>query len=133
MARVSKSLRIDVKKIDDERKQLFGIASLISKSGRQVVDRQGDRISAEELERAVYEYVKSSRDASDSHERMGAGKLIESCVLTIEKQQAMGIDLGGDEFWWVGIACDDAIWAKLKKAKRPLAFSIGGTAVKREV
>jgi hypothetical protein len=133
MARVAKRLTVDIRKVDDERKQLFGIASLISKSDRPVTDRQGDQISAEELERAVYEYVKSSRDASDSHQRMGAGQLIESCVLTIEKQQAMGIDLGGDEFWWVGIACGDAIWAKLKKAKRPLSFSIGGTAIRREV
>jgi len=58
--------------------------------------------------------------------------LVESCVLTVEKQRAMGIDLQ-HESWWVGIACDDAIWAKMKKAARPLAFSIGGTAIKREV
>jgi Putative phage serine protease XkdF len=133
MARIAKRLTVDIRKVDDERQQIFGIASLISQSGSTVTDRQGDRISAEELEKAVYRYVLDSRDASDSHERMGAGKLIESCVFTVEKQKAMGIDLGGDEFWWVGIACDDAVWAKLQKSKKPLALSIGGTAAKREV
>jgi hypothetical protein len=132
MARFRKSLSIDVRKVDDERKQLFGIASLVTKFGEPVVDRQGDRIAPEELEKAVYEYVLSSRDASDSHQRMGAGRLIESCVFTKAKQQSLGIDLQ-QEFWWIGIQCDDAVWARLKKSSRPLAFSIGGTAIRREV
>lgn len=132
MARIAKRLTVDVRKVDDERQQLFGIASLISKSGVPVTDRQGDRISAEELEKAAYSYVLNSRDASDSHERMGAGRLIESCVFTVEKQRAMGVDLG-QEFWWVGIACDDAVWAKVRKSTRPLSFSIGGFATRKEV
>lgn len=122
---------LDVRKLDEDKQQVFGWASVVEKDGKLIVDKQGDMIEPTVLESAAYEYVLSSRSQTDMHERHGVGRLIESTVFTTEKQKAMGIDLG-QVGWWVGFQVDDdALWAAHKRGERP-EFSIGGRAASVE-
>lgn len=122
------SVPFKVEKADEEQRLIFGWASVATVSGQEVVDRQGDIIPVEELERAAYDFVLNSRTHGHMHETKGTGRLIESCVFSAEKQRALGIDLQ-KEGWWVGfIVENDDIWAAIKRGELP-EFSIGGRAV----
>lgn len=117
----------------DEQRLAFGWASIVADdSGNAIVDHQKDRIACDELEKAAYDYVKESRLATDMHLRPGVAELVESCVITPEKREAMGIDGDGVTGWWVGfkVTCDD-VWAKVKEGTYS-EFSIGGTATRKK-
>ncbi len=80
-------------KTDDDKRLVFGWASIaITVDGEQLEDRQKDIIDPEDLEDAVYEYVLNFRDTGEEHipTMRKKGKLVESCVLTKEKQKAIG-------------------------------------------
>jgi len=64
----------------------------------------------------------------------GIGKLVESMIFTIEKQEALGIPEGVLPIgWWVGFKISDAeTWSDIKSGKLN-AFSIGGKALREEV
>lgn len=115
-----------IAKIDKAKQQVFGWASVIEKDGVPVVDSQGDVISADELEKAAYSFNVRKGIAGDNHERIGVGRLIESMVFTVEKQQALGINLG-KVGWWVGFHIQDAdTWSKVASGEY-VDFSIGGS------
>jgi hypothetical protein len=119
-------------KFDEDRQLVFGWASVCSIDGEDVIDKQGDIIPESELENAVYDYNMYCRKQGDMHERLGVGRLVESMVFTVEKQQAMGIDLGMVG-WWVGFKVDDpAVWKRIKAGDLP-EFSIGGRAIRDDV
>jgi hypothetical protein len=118
---------VEVKKVDEDKRLIFGWASVVTKGGKLVVDKQGDIIEPHELEPAAYAYVRESRGHGHMHDRVLSTDLVESAVLTNEKQKALGIDLG-QEGWWVGFhVTDDQVWNDHKTGKLP-EFSIGGLA-----
>jgi hypothetical protein len=107
-------------RVDTEKRQIFG--------GELVVDKQGDVIEPGVLEQGVYSYMLEHRGYGHMHRRMVKGGPIESMMFTMEKQRALGIDLGF-EGWWVGFQIDDdAVWEAYKRGELP-EFSIGGTCV----
>lgn len=119
-------------KTDDDKRLVFGWASVsISVDGEQLEDRQQDMIDPEDLEEAVYEYVLNFRDAGEEHipSMRKKGKLVESCVLTEEKQRAMGIPAGTVPIaWWIGFKVeDDDAWERVKNGTYRM-FSIEGKA-----
>lgn len=126
-----------IAKTDEDKRLIFGWASVaIRADGEQIVDHQKDLIDPEDLEEAVYEYVLNFRDGGEEHIetlRMKA-KMVESCVFTKEKQQAMGIPEGiVPEGWWIGFyVSDDEAWAKVKDGTYQM-FSIEGAGVRVEV
>jgi hypothetical protein len=121
-----------IAKIDPDQRLVFGWASIVSRDGELIVDKQGDSIPLSELEDAAYAYVMRSRDMSEMHLRKGIGRLVESVVLSREKQRALGFDLGF-EGWWVGFKCNDPdVWARIKSGDLG-EFSIGGRALSEEV
>ena len=116
---------------------MFGWASIaVTVDGTQLEDRQHDVIDPEDLEEAAYEYVLHFRDAGEEHAESlrKKGRLVESCVLTREKQAAMGIPEGAvPEGWWIGFRIDDdAAWEKVKDGTYRM-FSIEGTAERTPV
>jgi hypothetical protein len=128
----------DISKVDSDKRQVFGWASVTHVDGQPVVDRQLDFMPLDELEKSAYEYVIESRTAGDMHRRVNkgllgqdqafkAGEMIESMVVTPEKLKAMG--LPGDSVnpgWWVGFKInDDDIWSKIKSGERR-GFSVHG-------
>lgn len=126
------SLPLDIKKADPDQQLVFGWASVIEKNGVVIIDKQGDVIEPAELEKAAYDFVLYSRDHGDMHQRTGVGQMVESIVFTIEKQQALGIDLG-QVGWFVGFkVTDDAFWKRIKAGDLP-EFSIGGSAVREMI
>src|SRR6185503_10016795 len=48
-------------KVNADKQQVFGWASIVEMNGEPVVDLQGDYISIDEVEKSGYEYVMKSR------------------------------------------------------------------------
>jgi hypothetical protein len=117
-------------KIDEDKQLVFGWASVIKDTeGKILLDRQEDFIeSEEELEKAAYSYVLKSRDGGEMHIRKGVSTMVESVVLSKEKQQALGIPAGVVPIgWWVGFKVNDArVWGEVKKGGY-IGFSVHGT------
>ena len=124
-AKVSKSI--------EDKRQVFGWASVTELDGEPVVDLQGDYVTIEEIEKAAYTYVTKSRKGGDMHRRhdndtpVHVADLIESVVITPEKKSALGLPDDSPTGWWVGMQVhDDATWDLIKDGKRPM-FSIHGS------
>lgn len=121
-----------IAKMDDDKRLVFGWASIsITAGGEQLEDLQHDLINPEDLEEAVYEYVLNFRDTGEEHRPhlRKKGKLVESCVFTVEKQKAMGLPEGILPVgWWIGFKIeDDEAWEKVKNGTYRM-FSIEGKA-----
>lgn len=119
-------------KFDDDKRLAFGWASIVERDGLPVVDRQGDLIDPEEIEKAAYDYVLKSRVGGDMHRRTAEDRahhvsdLVESFVVTREKVEKMGLPKDTPLGWWVGFKVhDDDTWAQVKKGGRT-GFSIHG-------
>jgi hypothetical protein len=125
-------------KTDEDKRQVFGWASVVELNGQPVVDRQGDWISPDEMEKAAYEYVLKSRKGGHQHKRDGenpfhASDMIESFVMTPEKISKMGLPDDTPVGWWVGYKVhDEDAWSKIKKGE-VTGFSIHGRGKRREV
>ena len=118
---------VQIAKVDEEQRMVFGWFSVVEENGQVVIDKQGDVVSADELEKAAYDFVLNARVAGEMHEKKGVGRLVESIVLTLEKQKALGIELN-KVGWWGGFKIDDEeVWQAVKSGKYP-AFSWGGHA-----
>ena len=114
-----------VTKQDDDKKIVFGFFSVVETGGVPVIDSQGDVITADVLEDAVYRYVMFSRMGDERHDERVKAVLIESMVFTKEKQELLNIDLGFVG-WWGGFKIlDEAMWQKFKTGEYE-SFSIGG-------
>lgn len=126
------SFDCSISKLDEDKRQVFGWASVIEKDGRPIEDLQGDVIALEEAERAAYEFVKKSRKGGDMHRRNGedphhVSDMIESFLVTPEKIEKMGIPENSLPIgWWVGFQVnDDETWDLVKKQRRT-GFSVHG-------
>lgn len=122
----------EIKKSDSEKRQVFGWCSLSKVDGVDVVDRQGDYVPIDEMEKSAYHYVVNSRKGGDMHQRVGdqplhTSDLIESFVVTPEKLEAMGLEPDAvPHGWWVGFKVnDEQQWENVKKGDR-VHFSIHG-------
>lgn len=128
---------VKIAKTDSKHQMVFGFFS-VNKVGQELVeDLEGDMIETDTLEKAAYDYVLNARMQGEDHVRTGVGRLVESVVLTYEKQAAITkclVDQGiearidlGCEGWFGGFKVDDAeVWASIEKGDYP-AFSIGGS------
>ena len=121
----------EISKVNTDKQQVFGWASIVELNGEPVVDLQGDYISIDEVEKSGYDYVKKSRKGGDMHLRDGdqpvhASDMIESFIVTPEKKQALGLPDEMPVGWWVGYQVNDPdVWAKVKSGERT-GFSIHG-------
>lgn len=127
------SVAVPITKVAEDEQLAFGWASVITdEDGDTITDYQDDRISIPELEKAAYEYVQHSREATEMHVRKGIAELVESVVVTPEKREAMGIT-EGISGWWVGFhVSDPEVWGKVKDGTYT-EFSIGGSAKRKAV
>lgn len=119
-----------ITKIDEDKRLVFGWASIIKDTeGKVLLDRQDDFIDDEsELEKSAYQYVLTSRDGGEMHIRKGVSTMVESVVLTKEKQEALGIPEGTVPVgWWIGFRVnDERVWDEVKKGGYS-GFSVHGT------
>lgn len=126
-----------ISKVDNEKKRVFGWASVgIRKDGQVVIDKQGDLIDdPAEMEDAAYNFVLHSRDGGEMHIRKGVSTLIESFVITPEKAKALGIPDGilPQSAWWTGWQVhDDDVWKGVKSGKYKM-FSVHGRGTRKRV
>jgi hypothetical protein len=125
-------------KVDADKRQVFGWASIVKKDGEDIVDLQGDYISIDEIEKSAYEYVVKSRKGGNQHLRNGEAPLhvsdmIESFLVTPEKIEKMGLPESTPLGWWVGYQInDDKTWQQVKSGERT-GFSIHGRGVRKEI
>ena len=117
-----------------DKRLVFGWASVsITANGELLQDLQNDSIAPDDLETAAYEYVLQFRDGGEEHQPnlRRKAKLVESCVFTGEKQEALGIPPGILPVgWWIGFYVeDDDAWEKIKNGTYQM-FSIEGTATR---
>ena len=123
---------------DEEQHILFGWAYIAQNpDGSQVVDHSGEFIKEEnygDLEMATYAYNIAFRDGDIRHSCKASGLLIESLVMTKEKQKAMGIpeNTVPNGVWMGFYFPDDNDWNIIKNMKKPM-FSLYGSAVKEYV
>lgn len=123
---------VEFSKVDDDKHEVFGWASVVQLDGKPVVDRQGDWITPDEIEKAAYKYVMDSRKGGHQHKREGdspfhASNMIESIVFTPEKISKMGLPADFPVGWWVGYKVHDGeTWEKVKKGD-VTGFSIHGS------
>jgi hypothetical protein len=130
------TLRVEILKRSDEQRRVYGFCKVAKVNGEPVADDENDLIAIPELEDAAAEFMASSREAGTMHIAKGTGRVFESIVTTAEKYEAMGVpaDIAKSlpEGWWVGAeVTDDTTWAGVK-AGRYRAFSIAGTAFRKE-
>ena len=124
-----------ITKVDEDKRLVFGWANIIKdEQGQLLLDRQDDFIDSEdELEKAAYQYVLNSRDGGEMHIRKGVSTMVESVVLTKEKQAALGIPEGVvPTGWWIGFkVLDDRVWSQVKKGDY-VGFSVHGTGQRQK-
>lgn len=144
LERVGKSTDMDIhwqgeiSKMDEDKRQVFGWASILEIDGKPVVDLQGDVMELDTVENAAYEYVIKSRKGGNQHERDGDGPrhvsdLVESFVVTPEKREQMGLPDSVPTGWWIGFKVnDDETWGQVKDGSRK-EFSIHGKGVRKNV
>ena len=139
-SRGSGSFKVEAKvsKALEDKRQVYGWASITEMDGKPVVDLQGDYVTIEEIEKAAHSYISKSRKGGDMHLRNGeepkhVADLIESVVITPEKKEALGLPAESPTGWWVGFQVhDEATWNLVKKGDRPM-FSIHGSGRRHEV
>lgn len=120
------TMQADITKVDDEKRIVYGWASVIEKDGQVVVDSQGDIIAADDLVKAAHDFITTSRTAKAMHQGDQVGEFVESMVFTHDVQKALGIDLK-KVGWFVGFKVnDDETWQGVKSGKYKM-LSIGGS------
>lgn len=126
---------VEFTKVDAEHRNVFGWAYVaVDPDGIQKYDTQGDFIdSDQELERAGYDFVITSRRGDTMHIKKDTATLIESIVFTKEKAKEMGITGAPQLGWWVGFHVhNDAVWELVKSGKLR-GFSMGGRGRREEI
>lgn len=124
--------KVHILKADDDRRMVYGWASVITKNGEVVVDTQGDSIEPHELEKATTEFMSDVRKAQEMHNPGVKGMVVHSFPLIGEIAKSLGIECD-QEGWIVGVhVSDSATWQKVKSGELR-AFSIGGQGRREEV
>ena len=92
------------------------------------LDWQGDIIDPDTLEDAAIDFMKNYQESGVCHEGSATGMVVESIVLTKDKQAAMGIPEGTvPEGWFITVQLfDDEVIEKVKNGEYTM-FSIQGT------
>jgi hypothetical protein len=109
--------RYQICKRDTAARRIFGFA--VTGNGNGIENPQGYSVTEKDLELAVYEFMLTLSTAT-------AGQpvsIIESCVFTEEKQQAIGIPPGilPPFAYWIGFEIHDpSIWEMILQSDFPV-------------
>lgn len=114
-------------KRDNGKHRVFGYA-IASTDEEGNVSLQGHTVSAMDFELAIYEFIRNLPVNKSDH----PASVIESCVFTKEKQQAIGIPPGilPSLAYWIGFEINNpAIWEMIKASDFPVfTIEITGNA-----
>lgn len=119
----------EVTKIDSEQRIVYGFACVVSKNGEMIVDRQGDVITTDEMEKAATQFMLGARNGLTMHKGEPTTTIVHSLPLTKQIMDAFGIS-SDKEGWLIAVKVhDDDTWDRMKKGEFT-GFSIGGRARK---
>lgn len=124
------SVGFEISKAREDEQLVSGWANVaIDKDGNAPIDWQDDVIAPETLEKAAINFMLDYRGSGEMHKGNSKGTVVESIVLTKEKQRAMGIPEGTvPEGWFITVKVHDPeVFAKVKDGTYRM-FSIQGTA-----
>lgn len=106
------------------RRMIYGWASVVTKDGEVVKDRQADFMDMDNLREVVHDFM-SHRVGKTMHSGGNTGEIVDSFVIDAEVAAAFGVNFGC-EGWMVGYKVqDDAVWKRVQSGELR-AFSIGG-------
>lgn len=115
-------------KKDTRKRRVFGYA--ITGTDNDIGNSQGYLIDGMDMELAIYEFIFSLPTAATSQ----PASVIESCVFSREKQQAIGIPPGilPPFTYWIGFEIHDpGIWEMIQQSNFPV-FTIDITGNTQE-
>lgn len=124
------SVNFDVYKSRDDEQLVSGWANVaLDKDGNAPLDWQDDVIAPATLEKAAIQFMLDYRGSGEMHKGNSKGTVVESIVLTKEKQEAIGIPDGMvPEGWFITVKVHDPeVFAKVKDGTYRM-FSIQGSA-----
>lgn len=127
---VTLNIGFDVYKAREDAQLVSGWANVaLDKNGEAPLDWQDDVIAPATLEKAAINFMMDYRGSGVMHEGESKGTVVESIVLTKEKQAAIGIPEGTvPEGWFITVKVHDPdVFAKVKDGTYRM-FSIQGTA-----
>lgn len=122
------NLMFSVAKSKDDMGLVSGWASVSTNADGSIpLDWQDDIIPPEVLEKAAIKFMLDYRKSGEMHEGEAKGIVVESIVLTKEKQECMGIPEGTvPQGWFITIKIlDPDVFAKVKDGTYKM-FSIQG-------
>lgn len=114
-------------KFDEEQRMFYGWASVVTEKGLPVVDRQGDIIEPETLEKAATQFMKDVRVGKVMHCGEQRVTFVHSMPITKQLAEVFGIQTEREGWIVGGYVHDDETWELVKSGKLP-ALSIGGRA-----
>lgn len=120
----------DITKAKEDEQLVSGWANVaVNADGSLPLDWQDDVIAPETLEKAAINFMLEYRESGEMHKGDSKGVVVESIVLTKEKQKAIGIPEGTvPEGWFITVkVADPEVFAKVKDGTYKM-FSIQGTA-----
>lgn len=117
-----------IEKFDEDKRLVTGWASIVEKDGEQVLDRQDDTLTEDEIVKAAHAFMEL-RAGKSLHAGSRIGDIVESVVFTKDLQQKLGIDLGKVGWLITMKVHDDDVWDQVKKGEL-VAFSIGGRGIR---
>lgn len=121
------ALTLPISKLDEERRQISGWASVSSVNGRPVVDLQGDYVDVADLRTAAHEFITGPRHGLAMHAGKPIMRVTESLIVDDDVAAAMGI-MSGIRGWWACAQVEDTdTWAKVRDGKFR-ALSVAGSA-----
>lgn len=123
------NVEIAKSKTNDDKQLVSGWASVSANAdGSLPLDWEDDVIPPCVLEKAAIDFMKDYRDSGVAHEGDSVGTVVESIVMTKEKQAAMGIPEGCvPEGWFITVQINDSdVFAKVKDGTYKM-FSIQGS------
>lgn len=118
-----------VNKIKDAEQLVSGWANVsVNADGSIPLDWQGDIIAPDTLEKAAVNFMLNYRGSGEMHQGEAIGTVVESIVLTKEKQEAIGIPDGTvPQGWFITVKVHDPdVYAKVKDGTYKM-FSIQGS------
>ena len=118
-----------VNKIKDAEQLVSGWANVsVNADGSIPLDWQDDIIAPATLEKAAVNFMLNYRGSGEMHQGEAIGTVVESIVLTKEKQEAIGIPDGTvPQGWFITVKVHDPdVYAKVKDGTYKM-FSIQGT------
>ena len=128
MSEIEIRRRAKIAKINASKRIIFGVIYTIQKSGRPVVDAQGDMVSLDEIEKAAHAYLSAGRTMDVRHNEERAGYLVESLIVDPQKRDAMGLPPETDMAWWGAFKIENEVtWAAVISGELT-EFSFGGRA-----